>query len=174
MTRSELPATRVRPTRQEVEEFLYSEAALLDATAYKDWLDLFTEDCIYWIPSQVDELDPTRQVSLVYDEHKHLTERVRRFASGIAYAQEPRSRTAHAVNNVRITGVEAGEVPGEEVLRVEAKFLVAEFRRGREQVHAGTSRYRLLVQQDGGFRIKSKKVELINNDGYLGNLSVLL
>ncbi|MDP9458877.1 MAG: aromatic-ring-hydroxylating dioxygenase subunit beta [Actinomycetota bacterium] len=173
MTTVESPATQVRPTRQDVEDFLYAEAALLDAAEYKDWLDLFTDDCIYWIPSQVDEVDPTRQVSLVYDEHKHLSERVRRFASGIAYAQEPRSRTARVVNNVRITGVEAGDVPGQEILQVEVKFFVAEFRRGHEQLHAGTARYRLLVQ-DGGFRIKSKKVELINNAGYLGNLSVLL
>jgi benzoate/toluate 1,2-dioxygenase subunit beta len=173
VTTAERPATQVRPTREDVEDFLYAEAALLDATDYKAWLDLFTEDCIYWIPSMVDELDPTRQVSLVYDEHKHLSERVRRFASGIAYAQEPRSRTAHAVNNVRITAIEAGDVPGQEILQVEAKFFVAEFRRGREQVYAGTARYRLLVE-DAGFRIKSKKVELINNAGYLGNLSVLL
>ena len=36
--------------KQEVEDFLYHEAELLDERRYEEWLDLFTEDVHYWMP----------------------------------------------------------------------------------------------------------------------------
>ena len=37
--------------RLDVEEFLYAEAALLDAWRLDDWLELFTADARYEVPS---------------------------------------------------------------------------------------------------------------------------
>jgi len=34
----------------EVEQFLYEEAALLDARRYRDWLALIADDVHYWMP----------------------------------------------------------------------------------------------------------------------------
>lgn len=158
--------------RAEVEEFLYTEAALLDAQDYPAWLKLFTPDAVYWIPAAADAIDPSREVSVVYDGIAFLSERVWRFDSGLAYAQEPRSRTSHLVSNVRVLEVRALEESAEE-FEVEARFLVAEFRRGVRYQHAGRYRYQLR-RRDGEFRIAQKKVELIDNDGHLGNLSLLL
>ncbi|MBO0875666.1 MAG: aromatic-ring-hydroxylating dioxygenase subunit beta [Pseudonocardia sp.] len=151
----------------EVERFLYTEAALLDARDYPGWRKLFTPDGLYWIPSGADETDPGREVSIVYDHAQFLAERVWRLDSGLAYAQEPRSRTAHLVTNVQVVTERGDE------LEAHATFLVAEYRAGRQHQHAGRYRYRL--RRDGGeLRIALKKVELINNDGHLGNLSLLL
>src|SRR5262249_52324659 len=36
--------------QHEVEQFLYDEAALLDAHRYEDWLALFAEDATYFVP----------------------------------------------------------------------------------------------------------------------------
>ena len=36
--------------KQEIEEFLYREAELLDERRYEEWLDLFTEDTHYFMP----------------------------------------------------------------------------------------------------------------------------
>jgi 3-phenylpropionate/cinnamic acid dioxygenase small subunit len=173
-TRTVTTAVTSPVTRADVEEFLYAEAALLDDGDYEAWLELFTPDSVYWVPNGTNDLDPTRQVSLVYDTWTHLAERVRRFRGGIAYAQEPASRTAHAVTNVRIVGVEDAADGSGQVLQVDAVFSVAEFRRGSEQLHSGRYRYRLRVLADGGLGIQRKKVELINNDGFFGNLSLLL
>ena len=52
--------------RPAVESFLYREARLMDESRYKEWLDLFTEDALYWIPSNEDDADPSRHVSIVY------------------------------------------------------------------------------------------------------------
>jgi 3-phenylpropionate/cinnamic acid dioxygenase small subunit len=38
-------------TRQEVEDFLYEEAALLDEWRLEEWLQLLTEDAAYYVPS---------------------------------------------------------------------------------------------------------------------------
>jgi len=35
---------------QEIEEFLYREADLLDERRYEDWLALVAEDVRYWMP----------------------------------------------------------------------------------------------------------------------------
>ena len=38
-------------TREQVEDFLYAEAALLDAWKLDEWLALLTEDAVYRVPS---------------------------------------------------------------------------------------------------------------------------
>ncbi|MFI0468277.1 aromatic-ring-hydroxylating dioxygenase subunit beta [Saccharopolyspora sp. 5N102] len=151
----------------EIEDFLHAEAALLDARDFPGWLKLFAPDGIYWIPAIADDIDPRREVSIVYDNMQHLAERVWRLDSGLAYAQEPTSRTAHLVGNIRIIADDGDE------LDVESSFLVAEYRAGVQHVHAGQYRHRLR-RAGGELQIVRKKVELINNDGQLGNLSLLL
>lgn len=152
---------------REIEEFLHTEAALLDDRDYPGWLKLFSSDGRYWIPSNADSIDPSREVSIVYDDAAFLAERVWRLDSGLAYAQEPISRTAHLVTNIQVVADHDAEVD------VTATFLVAEYRRGAQHQHAGRYRYRLR-RVDGDFQIVLKKVALINNDAHLGNLSLLL
>lgn len=152
---------------REVEQFLFREAALLDARDYPGWLKLFTPDAVYWIPSVADEVDPSREVSIVYDDAQFLAERVWRLDSGLAYAQEPHSRTSHLIANIQTAERADGGFD------VRSTFLVAEFRRGQQTLFAG--RYQHHLRRDGDdFLIARKKVELIANDGHLGNLSLLL
>lgn len=152
--------------RASVEAFLFQEAALLDARAFEDWLGLFTDDATYWIPSGSGGLDPEREVSIVYDRLPRLRERAWRLGSGMAWAQEPPSRTLHVVGNVIVR-------PADDGLRVSSALVVTEFRRGRQLTHAGRCRHDLRRTGDG-LRIVLKKIELVNNDGNLGNLSILL
>ncbi|WP_028935759.1 aromatic-ring-hydroxylating dioxygenase subunit beta [Pseudonocardia spinosispora] len=151
----------------EIESFLFHEADLLDSHDYAAWLELFTPDATYWIPSGADDTDPSREVSIVYDNAAFLAERVWRLDSGQAYAQQPRSRTAHLIGNIRqVGGTDAAP-------EVAATFLVVEYRRDTQHQYAGRYRYALRCA-DGDLRIAHKKVELVNNDGFLGNLSLLL
>lgn len=153
--------------RAEAEELLFEEASRLDHRDFPGWLELFTEDCIYWIPSMRDELDPSRHVSIVYDDRQLLKERVWRLDSGLAYAQEPGSRSVHVVGNVQVKGAVDGDI------HVESAQIVTEFRRGRQHVHAARCTHHLRRER-GGLLIALKKILLVNNDGHLGNLSVLL
>lgn len=177
MTTTELnvAAARINAPRIDkaaVEDFIYHEADLLDQRKFTDWLALFTEDAHYWIPSGFDDLDTSRSVSIVYDDHQLLTERAHRLTGTLAYAQIPPSRTAHVIGNVQLLDV-AAEVDGTTTAQVRAKFAVAEFRRHTRALHAGRVSY-TLVDSGAGLRIRLKKVELIDNDGYLGNLSMPL
>jgi benzoate/toluate 1,2-dioxygenase beta subunit len=148
-----------------VEEFLYHEAQLLDERRFEEWLELFTEDAVYWIP-QGDEADPVHHVSLAYDDRRRLRERVLRLASGFAHAQDPPSRTCHLVGNVRVE-----EADGE--LDVASSLIVAEVRRNAQSIYAGHVEHRLARDGDG-YRIRRKVVRLVNSDIPLGNVSFLI
>ncbi|MGV9799455.1 aromatic-ring-hydroxylating dioxygenase subunit beta [Mycobacterium sp. NPDC003449] len=165
------PATGSGINKDAAESFIYHEVDLLDQHRFTDWLALFTEDAHYWIPAGFDDLDTGRSVSIVYDDHQLLSERTKRLTGTLAYAQIPASRTAHVIGNVRV--LEVGTDNGAATARVEAKFVVAEYRRHTRFLHAGRVGYHL-VATAAGLRIRLKKVTLIDNDGYLGNLSMPL
>ena len=147
-------------------EFLYHEAELLDDRRFDEWLELFTDDALYWVP-QGDDLDPDRHVSLVYDDRRRLRERVLRLSSGFAYSQDPPSRTCHVVGNVRV-GSETGGV-----LALTSNVLVAEVRRDVQNLYAARVEH-ALVADDGAFRIRRKTVRLVNIDVPLGNVTFLV
>lgn len=153
--------------RSRVENFLFHEARLLDERDFTAWLALFAQDGTYWVPGVHDHADPMEEVSIVYDRISMLRERVWRLESGLAYAQEPPSRTVHVLGNVEIPG------QGGDEITVRSNLVVAEFRRERQLVYAGRCLHRLRSTGEG-FVITLKKVCLVNNDGHLGNLSFLL
>jgi benzoate/toluate 1,2-dioxygenase subunit beta len=152
---------------KEVERLLIKEAALINENRLDEWLDMFTEDCIYWIPCKDDQLDPNKYVSIIYDDRNRLDERVWRLKSGLAYGQEPKSKTRHLITNVDIR-----EQKDDQVV-VSSNFLIVELRKGVQNIHAGRFEHHL-VQKGDAWKIKFKRVELINNDGFLGNLSFIL
>lgn len=147
-------------------EFLYHEADLLDERRFDEWLELFTDDALYWVP-QGDEEDPARHVSLVYDDRRRLRERVLRLSSGFAYSQDPPSRTCHVVGNVRIADEAGGE------LALSSNVLVAEVRRNVQNLYAARVEHALLPERDT-FRIRRKTVRLVNSDVPLGNVTFLV
>jgi p-cumate 2,3-dioxygenase beta subunit len=155
--------------RQRVEEFLYSEAALLDAWALDDWLLLFDEDAKYEVPcNDAPDGDPARDLMLIDDNHVRLAARVTRLNSRRAHREYPHSRTNHQVFNVRVQDVSAEE------LSVTASFTVWRFRAGRSSCYVGKYRYRLR-RSDDGFRIAAKRAELDMTDlRSVGDVAIIL
>jgi 3-phenylpropionate/cinnamic acid dioxygenase small subunit len=102
----------------EVEQFLYAEAALLDARRYRDWLGLLADDVHYWMPirrtvTQADlDLEFTRPGEMAYfdDDRGMLEMRVRKLEAGSAWSEDPPSRSRHFVSNVRILGALGDEI----------------------------------------------------------------
>ena len=94
---------------QEIEQFLYREARLLDERKFNEWLELFTDDIRYWMPvmSTVErgsrEVATGREMAHFDDNKGTLTIRVKRLYTGSAHAEEPQSRTRHFVSNVEVT-----------------------------------------------------------------------
>jgi 3-phenylpropionate/cinnamic acid dioxygenase small subunit len=147
------------------EELVYHEAELLDSRRFDDWLDLFTEDCVYWLPQRDDD-DPTRSVSLIHDDRQTLRGRVVRLNSGFAFSQDPPSRTCHLIGNVRT-------IAKDDTYEVRSALLITEVRRGEQHGYSGAMEH-LLVTTDAGLRIKRKVVRLVNAELPLGNLSFLV
>jgi benzoate/toluate 1,2-dioxygenase beta subunit len=149
-----------------VSAFLFHEAQLLDERRYEEWLALYTEDAIYWIP-QGEETDHTHHVSIAYDDRRRMHERVLRLESGFAFSQDPPSRTCHIVGNVRVIGETEGDVD------VRSNLMLAEMRRGAQSVYAGHVSHRL-VPTGESFMVRAKTVRLINSDIPLSNLTFLI
>lgn len=147
----------------EVTDFLYREAELLDARRFDEWLALFSDDLVYWLPASEVE-DPLRSVSIIYDDRPRLAERVQRLQRGTAPSLQPPSRTCHIVGNVRVAD------DGPDGLLATSRCLVAELRLGREQLYAASVEHQL-VDDDDGLRIAAKIVRLSRRDVPLGNLS---
>jgi benzoate/toluate 1,2-dioxygenase beta subunit len=167
------PAQSSRPARRgakaleqaSCERLLLHEARLLDEARFDDWLTLFTADGWYWVPSEPGQDNPHDTVSLIYDDRRLLETRVRRLASPRIYSQEPRSRTSRIIGNVSIEDSSA------DACTVRSKFVMIEYRRESQRLFAGTAFHRL-VQGDGGIRIASKRVDLVNCDAPLDGIVV--
>src|SRR4051812_21194985 len=84
---------------QEVSEFLFAEADLLDERRYEEWLDLLADDYQYSVPlrmnveyADADTRGETKAGSEVcwFDEPKSTVElRVMQLATGVHWAEEP-------------------------------------------------------------------------------------
>jgi 3-phenylpropionate/cinnamic acid dioxygenase small subunit len=157
-----------RLTAAETEAFLVREARFLDEGRFSEWLDLFTDDAWYWVPSQPDQKSPRDTVSLIYDDRRLLETRVRRLGNPNMHAQQPRSRTSRIVANVTVEGAE----PETGAQRVRSKLQLVEFRRDRQRLFAATC-WHGLTRIDGKLRIAWKRIDLVNCDGELDGLVIL-
>lgn len=151
-------------TLRAAEAFLTHEAFLLDSGAYGDWLGLFAEDATYWVPSQQGQADPYSAVSLMYDDRRLLETRVRRLTSAAAHATTPKPVATRQVTNVTLLGEDDG------ALLVRSKFTMVEYRRNAQRLFAGTYFHRLRPDGNGGFKIASKRVDLVNCEAELEGL----
>ncbi|MGE3248070.1 MAG: aromatic-ring-hydroxylating dioxygenase subunit beta [Beijerinckiaceae bacterium] len=163
-------AAKVTVTRAEVEDFLYHEAALLDAWKLDEWEALLTDDATYYVPPN-DELDGGHENTLyiISDDRERIRQRIIRIKDPNCHAEYPQSRTCRLITNVRILSVEG------DLVTVAANFVVYRYRRHqREFVFVGS--YRNILKKDGdSFRIKERRVLLHAHElGYLGSVSFIL
>ena len=157
-------------TRQQVEDFLYEEAAVLDAWRLDDWLALLTDDAVYRVPSN-DRPDagPGDTLFIIADDINRIRARVTRLKKKDAHAEDPRSRTRRMITNVRIVSRNG------QSLRVEANFNVHRFRRNDGvRAYVGHYRYELRVE---GEKLKIAKREAVIDAmelGSMGSVSFIL
>jgi Small subunit of phenylpropionate dioxygenase len=153
--------------KQEIEQLLFREASLIDEGQFNEWLELFDDELTYWVPCNDRDIDPELHVNIIYENRARLTERIKRLQSGLAHAQIPPSKTCHLVSNIEVAGSDG------DVVTVTAKFVIAELRRSTQTIYAGRYVYHLVRKSDQ-WKIRMKKVELINNNEFLGNVSFIL
>lgn len=157
-------------TREQVEDFMFYEAELLDEWRLKDWLKLFTLDATYHVPATDVRPDASPDTDLFYvaDDRFRLEQRVERLLKRTAHAEFPKSKTRHFVSNVRIRSRTDSE------LEVGAAVLTFRTKAGLTETYIGSYRYRLVVTPDG-LRIREKRCNL-DMDGLKpnGRISIIL
>jgi len=117
-------ATRTVVTRQEIEDFLYHEAALLDEWKLDEWQSLLADDATYYVPpNDQPEGSHRNTLFLVADDRERIRQRVIRINDPNCHAEFPKSRTRRMISNVRILGAEG------DLITVMANFVCYRFRR---------------------------------------------
>ena len=58
--------------------FIYREARLADEARYAEWLALWTDDGVYWVPATTDPgADPDKHISHIYDNRGRIETRIK-------------------------------------------------------------------------------------------------
>jgi 3-phenylpropionate/cinnamic acid dioxygenase small subunit len=152
-------------------DFLYTEARLADEARYAEWLALWTDDGVYWVPATTDpDADPDKHLSHIYDNRGRLETRIKLLQTGHRYSQEPASLMRRLVSNIEVRAAADGE------LVAESNFVLAELAiQARHEMHwwVGHTTHRLR-RVGGELKMCRKKVVLVNAAEPLPNLSFLI
>lgn len=151
----------------DIERFIFHEAELADEHRYDEWLSLWTDDAIYWVPSDIDDTDPLRQVSLIYDNRAKLSQRIARLKSGTVLAQDPKPRMRRVISNLKFGPMSDGQTT------VESNFIMVEARNGQQHIWCGRSIH-TLRERDGELKLAQKKVLLVNSGQEMPVLQFLI
>jgi len=176
---SQEPGTQLRLAadrlHREIEHFLFHEARLLDDRRFHEWVELFTDDARYWMPVRGDRSGKTPASEFAkenelafFDETKEtLRQRARKLDTGMAWAEEPPSRTRHLVTNI-----EAYEMDGPARLKVYCNFIVYRTRlETKEDLFVGR-REDLLRKEKNFWKIAHRKIFLDQTVLFADNLSI--
>src|SRR5436190_8454379 len=156
---------------QEISEFLYAEAELLDERRYEDWLALLADDIRYWMPMRRNikfgdtEREFTRAGQDInwFDEGKEtLSRRVKQIQTGIHWAEEPVSRISHLVSNVQLLEATPSVAEPAEAT-VKCRFLIYRNRVETETDILVGKREDVLRRAAAGWQIARRKIVLDQN-----------
>lgn len=143
---------------QDLVDFVYAEARLLDLKRYDDWLALFAEAGHYWVPLQgARQADPQSYNSLAYEDRLLLSLRIERLKNPRAHSQHPPSHPQHVLQQPFV------EHRDDAANRFELStpFIYIEARAGQQLILSGV--YRHTLEHDGGaLRILLKRVDLLD------------
>lgn len=153
--------------REPFERFLIHEARLLDERRFREWMNLFTDDGIYWVPSTPDQKSPLTQASLFYDDRQLMATRIERLEHPLIHVQTPPSQTVHLLSNVEVR--EANDAAG--IYTIASNMIMSEFRLDQQRLFAARQTHQL--RRDGDdFRIAHKRVDLVNCQGAFEAMAV--
>jgi benzoate/toluate 1,2-dioxygenase beta subunit len=151
----------------ELDDIVQTEARLLDAEHWGDWLGLYAKDGWYWVPHRPDQPNPQDEVSVFYDDRMLMETRVRRLEAASSHAQTPGTRSSRVVSRVRLESADADK----ETYVVSSKFVMLEHRIDEQKMWGGT--YTHALRRNGeGWEIAWKRVDLVNADGVLDPISI--
>lgn len=141
--------------QREIETLLFRQAAMLDAKAWGEWIELFADDGIYWMPSTPDQTDWMAEPSIFAEDKLLMEVRMGRLNHPNAWSQAAAWGTNHLVGNVIVESATADQ------MEVYSRFQTMELRRDAVR-HFGGSYRHTLVRQGGAWKVRLQRVDMTN------------
>ena len=142
--------------QREVEQFLYTQAELLDGKHWQAWIDLFAPAGVYWMPVTPDQTEWEGSPSIFAEDKLMMEIRQGRVSHPNAWSQAPMWETSHLVSHVTLEAVSDSEI------RVRSRFHMMELRRDDIRHFGGSYKHTLVRDNGGDLRIHLQRVDLFN------------
>jgi 3-phenylpropionate/cinnamic acid dioxygenase small subunit len=152
---------------REIEDFFYAEADLLDEREYDQWLELLTEDIVYWMPmrknvsykDRAEDITAEDDMAWMHDDKEALKKRVKQIQTGVHWADEPISRVSHVITNIRFAEPTSSLDEGQKAV-TKCRFIVYRNRVEDETDLLVGRREDTLIRVDGQLKIARRKIIL--------------
>ena len=157
------------PSDQDLIDFVYREARLIDQHRFDEWLTLFADDGKYWMPLEWGQTDARLTASLMYEDKLLLGIRVERLRGNRTFSQKPKSRCHHLIQQPHI---ELRDDAANTYVTWTPMHYV-ETRLDEQTLFAAWATHTLRVE-GGQLKIKLKRVDLVNCDAAFGNIQLFM
>lgn len=152
-----------------VRAFVEGEARLIDDREFDKWLDLYTQDCVYWVPVDRRQAQPHEGVAHFCDDKQIMMARAHRLRHPRKFGPEPAPQTAHVVSGVRIDSDDG------DIIKVSSAQIILEYR-DRDRFEEDTRIFggrviHHLRHEDGRFLIHLKRVDLLGSEASFNALA---
>ena len=145
-----------------ISQFLFHEASLLDDWKFRDWLAQLDEEIRY-------TMRPTVNAQTRDRRKDQLERRIARLETGMAWAEEPPSRTRHLISNCQISET---DIPN--VFAVRVNYLLYRAQKERDETfYVGTRFDKVRRLEDDNWRLLERDIVLDQAVITSHNLSVL-
>lgn len=159
-----------------ISQFLYEEARMLDDWQFRDWLALLDDDIRYTMRTTVNAQTRDRRKGVqppttwIFNDNKdQLERRIARLETGMAWAEEPPSRTRHLIGNLQISET---DVP--DVFAVRLNYLLYRAQKERDETfYVGTRVDKVRRLPGDEWRLLAREIVLDQAVITSHNLSVL-
>jgi len=142
--------------QREIEQLLYRQAELLDAKQWQAWMDLFSDDGIYWMPARAEQTEWEGSPSIFIEDKLMMEIRKGRVTHPNAWSQAPLWETNHLVSHVALESVAKDRIV------VRSRFHMMELRRDTIRHFGGRYHHTLVRGSDGALKIQLQRVDLFN------------
>ena len=157
------------PSDQDLIDFVLREARLIDQQRFDEWLDLFSEDGIYWMPLEWGQTDQRLTASLMHEDKMLLRVRVERLKGQRTFSQKPKSRCHHLLQTPQIERRDDDA----SVYVTWTPMHYVETRLDEQTLYAAWATH-TLVLVDGALRIRLKRVDIVNCDAAFGSIQLFM
>lgn len=151
-----------------IEQLIASEIQLLDQQDFSAWQQLLTPEYTYWIPLRREQTSPLHESSLLYEDRFLTTLRINRLTNARNYSQQPKSRGLHIAqcSLIHLEDDDLSASSSTNMLYCEA--------RGDSEWHFPVTVEHQLINVEGTWKIKGKKVLLLNPSRAIESLQLII